>query len=139
MSTDHYVLDSYAILAWLQGEEGGRAVSRLLEKASRDEVDLAISLINLGEVLHIIEREESLQAAQRALALIDSLPIRQESVDRGLALQAAHCKARYRMSYADCFALALAKNDNAVLVTGDPELRQQPDVELLWTGPGAKE
>lgn len=139
MSTSHYVLDSYAVLAWLQGEEGGRAVSRLLDQAGHDEVDLAISLVNLGEVVYIVEREESLQAAQQALALLDSLPVSQEPVDRSMALQAAHCKARYRMSYADCFAVALAKKHNAVLVTGDPELRQHPDVELLWIGPGAQE
>jgi predicted nucleic acid-binding protein len=43
-------------------------------------------------------------------------------------------KAIYRMSYADCFGLALAKAANAVLVTGDPEFQVQPEVELLWIG-----
>lgn len=139
MSVGHYVLDSYAILAWLQGEQGGRVVSRLLHQAGRDEAELTMSLVNLGEVLYILEREESLQAAQEAIALIDSLPVRQDPVDRNIVLQAAHCKARYRMSYADCFAVALAKKYAAVLVTGDPEFRQQSEVELLWVGPADRE
>ncbi|MGE5591901.1 MAG: type II toxin-antitoxin system VapC family toxin [Bacillota bacterium] len=135
MSDNRYVLDSYAIVAWLQGEQGGETVSRLLTQAGNDEAELFVSLVNLGEVLYILEREDSLHAAQEALALLDSLPLRQEQADRALSLQAAHCKARYRMSYADCFAFSLAKKYGAVLVTGDPEFRQQSEVKLLWVGP----
>ncbi|NPV81680.1 MAG: hypothetical protein HPY52_15700 [Firmicutes bacterium] len=60
--------------------------------------------------------------------MIDSLPIEQVDVSRGVTLRAAHYKAGYRMSYADCFGLALAAQQQAVLVTGDPEygLRDGP-------------
>lgn len=36
------------------------------------------------------------------------------------------------MSYADCFALALARQLQAKLVPGDPELRDQQEVKLFW-------
>jgi ribonuclease VapC len=37
------------------------------------------------------------------------------------------------MSYADCFAAALAKKRQAVLVTGDPEFKQVSDeVKVHW-------
>lgn len=136
MSDDkpRFVLDSFAVLAWLQGEEGARAVSDLLRQAERGEALVAMCLVNLGEVLYIIEREESLPAAQRALALIDGLPIQMYPVDRALVMEAAHAKARYRMSYADCFALALAKHTGATVLTGDPEFRTQPEVPLAWLG-----
>ena len=129
-----YVLDSYAVLAWLQGEPGAAVVADLFERAKRKEALLSMSVINLGEVLYIIEREESVQAAQMALAVIDGLPLGRVDASRGLTLEAAHFKALYRMSYADCFGLALAKRQGAVLVTGDPELRAQKEVELLWIG-----
>ncbi|NPV70519.1 MAG: type II toxin-antitoxin system VapC family toxin [Firmicutes bacterium] len=106
----------------------------LLEKVKRGEILLSMCVVNLGEVLYIIEREESVQAAQIALATIDGLPIRQVNASRELTLQAAHYKALYRMSYADCFAMGLARQLGAVLVTGDPELRAQDEVELLWMG-----
>lgn len=130
-----YVLDSYAVLAWLQGEPGAAIVSDILRQAGRDEATVSMCLVNLGEVLYIIEREESLPVAQRALATIDDLPVRLHPADRDLVLAAAHVKARHRMAYADCFAVALAARLGARLVTGDPEIREQKDVELVWIGP----
>ncbi len=130
-----YVLDSYAVLAWLEGERGGALVSELLTRAHQGRISLSMSVISLGEVLYIIEREDSVRAAQIALATIDSLPISQVNAGRELTLNAARFKARYRMSYADCFGLALAKTMGAALVTGDPELRLQNEVDLTWVGP----
>lgn len=137
MSTDlksRYVLDSYAVLAWLQGEAGGGMVTGLFERARHGDTLLSMCVVNLGEVLYIIEREESVQAAQIALATIDSLPVSQVNASREITLQAAHYKATHRMSYADCFALGLAKQLGAPLVTGDPEFRAQGEVELFWVG-----
>ncbi|MDH3944945.1 MAG: type II toxin-antitoxin system VapC family toxin, partial [Anaerolineae bacterium] len=51
-----YILDSYAMLAYLGGEEGGEFVKEKLEEAQREESRLLMSLINLGEVLYISER-----------------------------------------------------------------------------------
>ncbi|MCL5046395.1 MAG: type II toxin-antitoxin system VapC family toxin [Actinobacteria bacterium] len=135
MSTEQYVLDSWAILAWLENEPSGTIVSNLLRRAAHDEITIWMTVINIGEVLYITEREKSLSDAQTALAIIDSLPIKQVEASRRLMLQAAHYKARHRMSYADCFALALAKQLQAPLVTGDPELRDQKEVRVLWIGP----
>ncbi len=129
-----YVLDSYAVLAWLQGEAGGGEMADLLERARNGDTLLSMCVVNLGEVLYIIEREESIQAAQIALATIDGLPIKQVNASREITLQAAHYKATYRMSYADCFAMSLARQLGAPLVTGDPELRAQDEVDLLWIG-----
>lgn len=52
-------------------------MAALIERVKRGEAALSMSVINLGEVLYIIEREESVQAAQMALAVIDGLPVRQ--------------------------------------------------------------
>ena len=50
-----------------------------------------------------------------------------------LAKKAAHLKASRGMSYADCFAAALARFRNAELVTGDKEFKQVAgDVKILW-------
>jgi uncharacterized protein len=43
--------------------------------------------------------------------------------DLELVRQAAVFKATRKMSYADCFAAALAKTRNAELVTGDSEFK----------------
>jgi predicted nucleic acid-binding protein len=65
--------------------------------------------------------------------LISTLPIVIISADLDLAKQAAEFKASRKMSYADCFAAALAKLRNAELVTGDREFRQvENEVKIQW-------
>lgn len=135
-SGERYVLDSYAVVAWLQGEPKSQVVVNLLEQASSGGTELFISVVNLGEVLYMTERKRSLPDAHLALATIDCLPIKQEDATRELALLAAHYKANHRMSFADAFAVALAERRRAKLVTGDPEMRNQKAVELVWIGPG---
>ncbi|MGB7590695.1 MAG: hypothetical protein WBO19_05580 [Terriglobia bacterium] len=41
------------------------------------------------------------------------------------------------LSYADAFAMGTAREQNAILVTGDPELwelSKRDPIELLWAG-----
>ncbi len=119
-----YVLDSYAILAYLEAEQGSNHVQKLLEAANSGKCRLHMCLVNLGEVVYIVERERGLQKAQEVLARVDELPIEIVGADRVLTLQAAHLKAGCPIAYADCFAAALSRQKNAFLVTGDPEFRK---------------
>ena len=65
--------------------------------------------------------------------LISTLPIQIVPADLELAKQAAEFKASKKMSYADCFAAALAKLRKAELVTGDKEFKQvEGEVKILW-------
>ena len=118
-----YVLDSFAILAYFEGEPGMARVRSLLTEAAKGTLTLYLSVINLGEVLYIVEREQGLVAAQRALAALDQLPIQVQPADRSVVLSAARLKARYAISYADAFAVVVAQEQQAVLLTGDPEFK----------------
>ncbi len=122
--SEKFVLDSHALLAYLEDEPGREKVEELLNLASKEEVELLLSVINLGEVLYITERERGLSKAHEVLARIEELPIAIIEVNRKLALEAAHYKALHPIAYADCFALALARLRGATLVTGDPEFEQ---------------
>ncbi len=127
-----YVLDSYAILAYLEGEPGASVVVDLLQRARRDVV-LFMSLINFGEVAYIAERERGTQQAAAILRDIRSQPIRLAGVNERRALAAAHIKARYPLPHADAFAVALAQELGAPMVTGDPEFKTvEPIVPVLW-------
>jgi len=136
-----YVLDSFALLAYLDGEAGMPRVRTLLAQAQAGTHTLYLSLINLGEVLYIIERERGLVPAQRALAAIDQLPVQMAPVSRATVLAAAHIKAHYPVAYADAFAVVAAQDHRAVLITGDPEFERVADagwvkVEWLSRRPG---
>lgn len=135
MSADpaSYILDSYALLAYLGNEEGKQRVRELLRRASRGESRVAMSLINLGEVLYITERELGLARAQEVVAMSEQLPIEIVPATREAVFLAAHIKAQYPVAYADAFAVATARSLNGVLLTGDPEFEAVKDlVEIEW-------
>ena len=61
------------------------------------------------------------------------MPLDVVPADRGLAESAGEIKVTRRMSLADCFAAALAKQRNADLYTGDPEFRAlEKDIRIVW-------
>lgn len=127
------MLDSYALLAYFEGEAGGRVVRALLERAARGEVQLRVSAINFGELAYLTERRRGLPALHQTLAVLDRLPVHLVDVDRERALAAAEVKARFPLSYADAFAVSLAQEMDAVVVTGDPEFHKAEElVEVLW-------
>ncbi len=115
------VLDSFALLAYLNAESGAARVEELLQRARRRRIHIYLSAINLGEVLYITERERGLPLAQRTLAAIEQLPIDILEATRDRVLAAAHVKAHHHLSYADAFAVAAAQELDGHLLTGDPE------------------
>lgn len=118
-----YLLDSFALLAYLDDETGKTRVQDLLAQADSGTCRVMMSLINLGEVLYIVERERGLTAAQSILALVESLPIELLDASRERVLDAAHVKANYPLSYADAFAVVAGIQEKAIILTGDPEFK----------------
>jgi predicted nucleic acid-binding protein len=128
-----YILDSFALLAYLGGERGMARVREILANSTRGQCRACVSLISLGEVLYIIERERSLPKAQQALAAIEELPLEILPASRDAVLAAAHVKARFPISYADAFVVAAAQEQDAMIVTGDPEFAAvQSLVRIEW-------
>ena len=118
-----FVLDSFAVLAYIAKEPGGQRVAQALGRARHGQAEVLMSLINFGEVAYIVEREQGLAETQDAIALLDQLPVRVVAADRALTLAAAHLKANYAISSADAFAAALAVKERATILTGDAEFR----------------
>lgn len=128
-----FVLDSWAILAYLEGEPAAQQVRQVLRTARRKRAVALLSLIAYGECLYVIEREQGLRHAQRAIGIIDQLALRVMPVDRGLVFEAAHVKARYPVSYADAFSVALAKQYGGRVMTGDREFEAvESEVAIRW-------
>jgi predicted nucleic acid-binding protein len=128
-----YVLDSYALIAYLQREKGFEQVKQVLETASNKGIRTILTAVNWGEVYYIIKREEGAEIAEAMAEIIDTLPIQILPADKALTRQAAILKSENRMSYADCFAAAAAIMNKAVLITGDGEFREvEKEVEIEW-------
>lgn len=127
------VLDTWALLAYLDGEPAAREVRQVLRGARARRVTALLSIINFGECLYIVERERGRHAAQRAVGTIDQLPVRIVPAERSLVFDAAHIKATHRLSYADAFSVAVAKQFSGHVVTGDPEFATvEHEVPIRW-------
>lgn len=122
-----YVLDTSAILAFIENEEGVGEVEKLLQKALDDEIVLTISIVSCIEVSYISWQEQGDQAAVERLQLINDLTITQEPVDSQLIRIIGEIKAVKTMSFADCCIAGLAKFKQATLVHKDPEYEQIAD------------
>jgi predicted nucleic acid-binding protein len=127
------VLDTWALLAYLDGEPAAQPVRQVLRAARRKQVVVLLSLIAYGECLYVIEREQGFRQAQRAVGIIDQLALRVMPAERVLVFEAAHVKARYPVSDADAFSVALAKRHRGRVMTGDPEFRAvESEVRVHW-------
>ena len=124
------MLDSFALLAFLNKESGFDKVRSLLREAERSSEPLLMNEINIGEVYYITAKDRSFALADDFLRRLETLPIQAVGNSFGHVLEAARLKARFPVSYADAFAAATAMRMDAVIVTGDPEFRR---VEHLVT------
>ncbi|MGB5061093.1 MAG: type II toxin-antitoxin system VapC family toxin [Candidatus Promineifilaceae bacterium] len=119
-----FILDAWALIALLQQEEpaAGR-VHTLLNRAQTDEqIQLLMSLINLGELFYIVSRLQGEDEARQTIADIRQLPLTLLQATEERIFAAAQLKASHRLSYADAFAAAASLEFQGVLLTGDPEL-----------------
>jgi predicted nucleic acid-binding protein len=119
-----YVLDTSALLTYIENEEGTPEVEALLEKAISEELALYISIVTCIEVFYISWREQGKEVATERLQLIDDLMVIQEPLDSRLTQIIGQIKATKTMSFADCCIAGLAKAKRATLVHKDPEYEQ---------------
>jgi len=128
-----YVLDSFAVIAHLQGEARGGPVRSLLAALREGRARVCMSVINVGEVIYRARKQHGVDLAEEALRFIRSLSIELHDVDLDLTLAAAELKAEHPIAYADAFAAALAQKLDAKLVTGDPEFKLLEDIiSIEW-------
>ena len=128
-----YVLDTWAIIAYLEDEPSGEQIEELIATAHEEQIPIYMSIVNLGEVWYIVAREVSEEEADASIKILRDLRIQFEDADWSLTLEAARFKSRNKMSYADCFAAALAKCKKADLVTGDKEfIPLDGEIKISW-------
>ncbi len=145
------VLDSWSIIAWLQGESPGEKVRNLVNwvNGERDledkirsligqstivEMRLLVNIINLGEVFYILGRRKGEQEAKETIDEIKENHLEIIPVSNSLVFKAASIKMNHLIAYADAFAIATAMTQEGSLLTGDPELKDARDIPIIWIG-----
>jgi ribonuclease VapC len=129
----NFVLDSFALLAYLEDEPGAEKVERLLGQAEKSKNDLVMSIVNWGEVYYSLYRSKGVATAEDALLIIDQLPITLVDVKRDFMYVVAQIKARHSIALGDCFAAALAIEQGMPIITGDKEFEKLGDqIDIEW-------
>jgi len=127
------VLDSFALIAYFRDEPGAETMENLLVSAGKKDNPLLMTDVNYAEVKYYILKKDGAEAWGKAAKVLEGLPIDFHSTTRALADEAADFKARYKLSLADAFAAALAKERRAELVTGDLEFKPlEKEIKVQW-------
>ncbi|MFQ6115990.1 MAG: type II toxin-antitoxin system VapC family toxin [bacterium] len=127
-----YVLDTSAVLAFREDEEGAEQVENLLRRAEAGEVEIYASFMVYMEAFYRIWQVLGKESARITYGELKALPIQQVDCNERVLLKAGWIKAKYRLSFADAWVIATALEKKAVLVHKDPEFEQvQELVEML--------
>ena len=116
-----FILDTSALLAYIEDEDGAEYAEELLIKAESNEVTVYIAFVSLTEVMYITLQEKDEDTARARVDLIKSLSCIIEESSETLNFTAARLKAKNRISLADAYIAALCQERNGVLVHKDPE------------------
>jgi predicted nucleic acid-binding protein len=127
-----YLLDTSAILALTDNEEGADTVEQFLDKAKSKRVSLHFSAMTAMELYYVCLGERGEEEANRLLLLVRALPVTELPLEDSLILPAAKLKARHKVSVADAWIAAAAAVHNLILIHKDPEFeRLRESVSLL--------
>jgi len=114
---DVYLLDTSALLAFMEDEEGADEIDSILRTGR-----IVLPFVVLLEVYYITLREKGEEVAEKRYAFLKSLEAEVLwDLSEPLLLTAGRFKGIYRLSLADAIIAAFAKDKGAVLVHKDPE------------------
>jgi len=124
LSESKYLLDTSAILTFLEDEEGAERVESLLRQE-----EILLPYLVLLETYYITLQEQTEDVADRRYALLKQLPTTiLWEVDEPTLLTASRFKAYHRLSLADAIIAAFAQRQGAILLHKDPELEALTEI-----------
>ena len=119
-----YVLDTSALLTYIEDEEGSEDVENLLMDAEKEKVKIYLAFISITEIFYITTREKGASEALKRIELINSLAVQVKESDEEFNISAGKLKAQNKISLADSYIAALSLNYNGILVHKDPEFEK---------------
>ena len=115
-----YVLDSSAILRYLDNEAGAARVSEIIKSHLAGRCEAIISALHWGEIAGITCKIHGGQAMDLALSRLSAFGFQVLPADADRAVRAALVKLRRKLPYVDAFGLELtAEASERVFVTAD--------------------
>jgi predicted nucleic acid-binding protein len=127
-----YILDSSAILRYLDKEAGAARVTAIIKSHLRGECQVTICAPHWGEIAGRICKRQGTDGMNLVLSELQAFGIPVASLSGDQAVSAAMIKLRRQIPYVDPFGVALAaESPDRVLVTADFDLKPtQRDVKI---------
>jgi PIN domain nuclease of toxin-antitoxin system len=115
-----YVLDSSAILRFLDGEAGAARVSEIIKSHLAGRCAVIISALHWGEVAGITCKIHGRPAMDLVLSRLSAFGFQIVPADADRAVRASQIKLKRNMPYIDAFGIELtADSPDHVFVTAD--------------------
>jgi PIN domain nuclease of toxin-antitoxin system len=115
-----YILDSSALLRYIDGEAGAERVEAILADCIGFRTEARISSVQWGEIAGKLRTYHGPQQEERIMSSLLPSELQIVPVTAERAVHAAHLRVDRKISYADAFALELAiQSPDHVLVTAD--------------------
>ena len=135
--TKAYSLDTSALLAYWNDEEGAGEVERIL-RAAPSGTKVFFSFMTLMEAKYRLWRAGGKELAGEFERMVRNLPLTRIDLTDAILDRAAEIKATKRVSVADSWIIATAMEKEAVLVHKDPEFEEVKDMLTLLALPYKK-
>ena len=120
MAGKSFVLDTSALMAFIEKEDGAERVRDILLNES-----IILPWLSILEIVYISQRELGEEEALTRYALLKKLNANIIwEADEALLLNAAQIKSTHNLSLADSVIAAIANQHNAILIHKDPEYEQ---------------
>lgn len=129
------MLDTSALFAFTDNEDGAEVVDALLRQAQKGEIELLVSFASWMEVYYICLQERGQEQAEFWISKLKKLPLVRVDSDEMTGQIAGELKASHRISFADAWIAALAKRRGAILVHKDSEFESVSQVIQLQALP----
>lgn len=115
-----YVLDSSAILRYLDDEAGAARVAEIIKSHLAGECEAAVSALHWGEVTGITCKLHGRAAMDLVLSRLSAFGLPVIAADGDRAVRASLIKLKRQIPYVDAFGIELASGSrNDVFVTAD--------------------
>jgi predicted nucleic acid-binding protein len=136
-TSERFLIDACALIAYFKGEEGCEKMRRFFESAVLGEVSLSMSIVTLLEVYYGFYRDNGLEKAESVLKKTLELPIQIiETFGYPELHEAGRIKAHYKISFADMIVLSIASVSGQKLLTSDHHefdiIEQNENIIFEW-------
>lgn len=129
-----YVLDSSAVLRYLDNDAGAGRVSEIIKEHLAGRCEAIISAVHWGEIAGITCKIHGRQAMDLVLSRLSAFGLEIVAADADRAVGASLIKLKTQIPYVDAFGVELASAEERVFVTADFDFKpasRSVEIEFL--------